>query len=398
MLKRHAQYPWMRCCARIGAVVVIAAAGGLLACGSSEGGQAFGKGSDGIPSDYGKRIFDAPLESCGLAPIGRGKLLLLASVMPAGFRTPATHWDSVWSPSSVTTVLPLDDGLVVLDQRQSKLSLFNDKLEVVATFGAAGEGPGEFRRASAITHDSVGRILVVDPANGRLTILTRQLRFEGSTAFPVLRSIESIAAAHGDIYASHYIVPEMMVRDPRLREVVGVLHAGTDSTTAMIQLKLGALETDSLLRLPGPNPFRVVTSNGYVLVIAPPIGLVDVFRDGVRLTRLRTCMPEKLDRALSAQLAAYRSGSAPNSQQWNPLVTDAIVVADTIFLVGPLRDASKQLHIDKFRLDGTPIGSLVIPIGNLGFPEDVKFWGSPNRLIAYGPQGTLLGVGIETKE
>ncbi|MEP6591018.1 MAG: hypothetical protein ABJC19_07530 [Gemmatimonadota bacterium] len=120
-----------------------------------------------------------------------------------------------------------------------------------------------------------------------------------------------------------------------------------------------------------------------------------MFREGKHLTQLRMCMPVKLDHALTAQLEAYRSGSAPNSQQWYPLVTDAMVSGDTVFVVGPLRDKAKQLHIDKFSVDGQPIGSLVIPIGDTGFPEDVKFWGSPYRLIAYGPQGTLVRVDVE---
>lgn len=370
----------------------------LSACTQSGNSKTFGQATDGIPSEYRNVTFDAPLESCGLATVGHGTLKFLASVMPLGFRAQATHSDSIWSPSGVTSVLPFGDSLVVLDGRQSKLSVFNEALELVATFGRTGDGPGEFRRASAIAHDGKGRLIVADPGNGRLSILTPELRLNSTSKFPALQNIEAIAALDSGVYVSRFVVPELMARDPRNREVLGMFRPGGDSITPIMRLEAADPDADTLLRLPGPNPFRVVATGRYVLLIAPPIGVVDVFRDGRHLARLRTCMPLKLDRALTAQLKAYRSGNAPNSQQWHPLVTDAIVVADTVFVIGPLRDARKQLHIDKYQIDGSPIGSIVVPIGDSGFPEDVKFWGRPSRLIAYGPQGTLMSIAIEIRE
>jgi hypothetical protein len=121
---------------------------------------------------------------------------------------------------------------------------------------------------------------------------------------------------------------------------------------------------------------------------------VDVYAAGKHRSRIRTCMPPKLDAALREQKEAYVSGRASNSQQSYPLVSDGLVLGDTVFLVGPVRDAGRNLHVDKFTLDGAVLGSVLIPLGKAGFPADLRFWGKPERLIAYGPQGTLVAASL----
>lgn len=367
-------------------VITLALVSALSACG--------GTSDVATRDDLPTPIAAIPNASCALPLIDEGSAQLVAALAPQGIDWAGARSNPDWAPSTVTAVLPLGDSLVVLDGTQSLLTLFNGRLEPVATFGTAGEGPGEFRRASALAIVDGGRIAVADPGTKRLTVLTPALTFAESRPIAVGQIIDGIAFSGGDLYVTEMILPEMASRTAAFRRALSVVHSGSDSASPVVELTPGSAMADSLLRLPGPNSFRVVVDARVVLFIAPAAGIVDLFRDGRRAVRLTTCMPASLDEALRQQRAEYRTGSGAGAQQFIPLVSDAIVRADTIFLVGPVPTSEGRLHVDAYHLDGTPIGSILVEVGDLKFPGEMRFWGAPDQLVAYGADGVVLRLRI----
>lgn len=63
-------------------------------------------------------------------------------------------------------------GLVVADLAAKRVLQFDHTGEVVWSFGRAGGGPNEFREPRDVRLDSGGRIWVLDPSNGRISVLT----------------------------------------------------------------------------------------------------------------------------------------------------------------------------------------------------------------------------------
>jgi hypothetical protein len=373
--------------------------GGLaLACMLSACGGASEKASPQANEQGPSPLASIPYESCALAVTGEASARVVASIAPQGIEWAGVRPDALWSPTSITAVLPIGDTLVVLDGAQSQVSILNGRLERVATFGAPGEGPGEFRRASALTALSGNRLAVADPGTRRLTILTPQFRLAEVTKFPSGQLVEALAYSGDDIYFSQQVMPEMVSRSPKLGEALSVVRAGVDSSSAVVRLVPGTPAADSLLRLPGPNAFRVVAYQRSVLLIAPAAGIVDLFHDRVRTARLRTCMPPALDKALQQQLSEYHAGKGFGSQQSIPLVSDAIVVSDTVFLVGPVGDSESRLHIDAYRLDGSPIGSILVNTKNLRLPGEIKFWGAPDQLVAFGVDGVVMKIRLTRRQ
>lgn len=63
------------------------------------------------------------------------------------------------------------DRVVVLDRMNSRVSLFTMSGVHLARYGKTGGGPGEFSRPSAISVTLDSEVLVLDPGNGRLSVL-----------------------------------------------------------------------------------------------------------------------------------------------------------------------------------------------------------------------------------
>lgn len=336
-----------------------------------------------------------PYESCALAPTAEARAVAVASIAPQAVDWEGARSVASWAPTSVTAVAVIGDTLVVLDGPQAQVTAFNGTLNPIATFGGPGEGPGEFRRATALTILGGNRIGIVDAGTKRLTMLTPEFKLGETRSIPVGQLASAAAFSGEELYLSQDVMVEMAVRNPALGEALSLIPVRADGSTTVLRLVPGTPAADSLLRLPGPNPFRVVASGHSLLFLAPAAGIVDLYRDGARVARLRTCMPPMLDKALQQQRAAYRPGTGSGAQQDIPLVSDAIVVADTVFLVGPVPDAGGRLHIDAFLVDGTPVGSVLVNTSGLGLPREMRFWGTPDQLVAYGADGVIVKLRIE---
>lgn len=371
----------------------------LFACGRRErADNVFGAIRDSMPPDAvnGDLDIGSLAESCGLRPVKRGEVSITASLMPLGFRDPPIGDDSVWSPSRVTDVLALPGGLFVLDGIQQVITALDHNLRIRSVTGRKGSGPGEFQQATAIAAGESGEIEVADLGTARLSSYDTSLRLIRTSPFPVLRGLQSIARGRdGTLWASRMILPEMVHRGPGTGVALGGYESEADTSLALVDFAADAVAASDLLRLPGPNEFRVVASAGYILLIVPAIGVVEIYKDQVRVGRALACLPEKLSAAYAAQLTRYQAGLGPRSQQSQPIVTDAMVSGDTLFVVGPLPDPSGDFHVDLFHLDGSSIGSFYAPLGNERLTRHIRFWGGSGQFIAFGTQGTLLRLELK---
>jgi hypothetical protein len=316
---------------------------------------------------------------------------VLASLVPEGIEWPGlSKGNGAWAPTVLTAVVALGDSLAVLDGMQSMVSLLDGRLERVATTGKAGEGPGEFRKATALAATPTGLIAIIDPGNGRLTLLDRTLRLSVVRPFPTEALTESIAFLGGDVYFAQSIVPFMAARNNKFGTAVALLRQGADSAVVVVRLLPGVPRADSVLRLPGPNSLRVTVQDERVLMVAPTAGIVDLIHEGGAVVRFRSCMPPELDAALKKQFAGYDPQAQSGAQRSVSLVSDALLSGDTVFTVGLLPDSLGRLHVDRYRLDGSAIGSVVVVMGELRLAPEIRFWGGPNRLVAYSPEGVIM--------
>lgn len=387
----HSELRWI-----VGSSVALVTCLMLLGCRAEDSKSTlFGPVRDSMPED----VVDAEIASLGVScayeALERRQLRIVASVMPLGFRDEPTSADSQWSPSTVTDVIASGDALFVLDGMQQVVTKFDTRLEVVASVGRSGEGPGEYVRAAGLGKDPNGNILVADPGTGRVTMLDVRTLTPTSLTVPSLARVESLTMSDGVLYLGAMVVPEFIARGKENGVALAKVAPGSDHAVPLLDLGTNTEGASQLLRLPGPNQFRVVSSSGMVLFIAPAAGTIDIFRQDDFILRIQVCVPEALGAAYDSQLKRYRAGAGPMSQRVQPVVTDAMVVGDTLFAIGPLRDRNDDLHVVKYTLDGQLLGSTAAHLGDVGFPRNVRFWGSPYRLAAFGMQGTLLRVDLE---
>ena len=382
------------------AIIVVVASSALSCRRNGPQSGVFGSVRDSMPeASVTVSTIGELTTSCSLAPIDTLSLRLSASVMPLGFRDIPTSTDSLWSPNVITDIAVSHGDVFVLDGVQQRVTRFDDHLHLLQTFGRAGEGPGEFQHAAALMTDTSGHLFVADPGTSRLTEVSRDMRVLNARRFPPVSGLLSTAmTTNGTIWVTKYVIPETLTRGRGNGVALGRILPGDSVLDPVLDLASRADAASRILRLPGPNQVRVVATDDYVLLVVPAVGAVDIYREGHVVGMASACLPPALDAAYSAQLDAYAHGRGSHSQQWQPIVTDAMVHGDTLYLVGPLPDAQNNFHVDMFTLSGSAVGSIVASLGDEHITRDVRFWGSPNRLISFGAQGTLLRIDLVDRE
>jgi hypothetical protein len=380
--------PW---CASHAILFLFTAASVLTSCdrGPKQGVGAFGRADTTIRPDGNDVTLRVPRESCFRSVGSVGHLEETASIVPVEYRKIAQPQDSGWLPVRLVDVAPFGHRLLVLDAGGRTVTIFGPDFRTRQTVGREGAGPGEFRNPLAVAVDSVtGHIFVADPGNGRVAILD-SLGAPVEVLHTDATDIEDLAVGTNALLFAHFILPEMLPREPRFGYVLTTQTRDQGVITPIVTAKVGALDPVQY-PLPGPNPFRVVQTGGYAILFSPATGTMDVYRGTEHMGRLRPCMPQALAQAYAKQLELHATGRRGNSQQWFPLLTDVLVRADTVYTVGPMPDKGKRFHVDRFLLDGTELSSLVASAENLPFPEEVRFWGSPYDFVAFGSHGTIM--------
>jgi hypothetical protein len=361
---------------------------------STDRTRTFGPASATIQEARGDVTLKVPMQSCTKSVSHVGRLRELASLVPRGLRKDAQPQDEGWEPGRLADVATAGQQLLVLDRGTPSITLVSDAFRKRRTLGRTGTGPSEFRNPVSVAADSVRRrFAVADVGNRRLLLLD----FDGVQleSFPLdVGNVEDIALADSTILVAHFIIPELLGENSPFGSVLSVLHPPASRLKPVIPVHKASLDR-TRFPLPGPNPSRIVATGNLSLLFSPTTGRVEVLRNDSVVASYKVCMPPKLWEAYQRQLARFESGRQGNSQQSYPLITDVLVLADTVFAVGPMPDQAQRFHIDRFLLDGTDIGSLVAPLDGMALPLEIRFWGSPTHLLAFGPHGTMIELAYE---
>ncbi|MBA2292311.1 MAG: hypothetical protein H0W15_07645 [Gemmatimonadales bacterium] len=281
----------------------------------------------------------------------------------------------------------------MLDTKAQEIFVLSRDVTVIGKVGRSGEGPGEYRNPARLGVDLAhGRWMVYDPAIGRVTYLDsigRVTRIVATNA----TNVEDIVGQDGAAYFTHVLIPELFERGESFRVMLST-QGPTATETAVISRTAVPRNTDAL-PMPGPNRLRAARHKDRMFLFSPASNIVQVFDGSQPTAVIRTCMPSDVRKAYDRQRELHENGRRGNSQQGFPLITDVMMRGDTVFVVGPLRDQAERLHVDRYALDGTSLGSVTAFVGSGGFPLDVRFWGDPYDLVAFGPHGTILRVVVE---
>ena len=118
-------------------------------------------------------------------------------------------------------------GFVVADRLLPRVRSYSEDGQMEAAFGRFGDGPFEFRRIRSVTETLSGKIVVPNPNQGNLTVLTAAL--ERDTLLPIPGLVREAQAIGSDL-----LVEMLPVNDDRYRWVSGfrppVLHRMTEDS------------------------------------------------------------------------------------------------------------------------------------------------------------------------
>ncbi|MGD1057219.1 MAG: 6-bladed beta-propeller, partial [Solirubrobacteraceae bacterium] len=154
----------------------------------------------GTTISYGNTV-PAPAESAGTGTAVVGKGYILTGLLPSTtyhFRLVEINSegttdgkDATFTTSALTTefvsafgsagtgngefdeptgigVSPINGNVVVSDEKNNRVEVFNEKGEFVRTFGSEGTGSGQFKEPRGVAVDSKGNIWVTDTGNDRV--------------------------------------------------------------------------------------------------------------------------------------------------------------------------------------------------------------------------------------
>jgi len=121
----------------------------------------------------------------------------------------------------VKGVAPLPDGrVVVLEAQAQELRIFDPEGAHLATWGARGEGPGEFNDANGLLVGTDGRIRVNDPRNARMSVFDPDEGFVSQSELDVLSFAFVWSAAIDSMNRVHEAT--VAVRDGEVRGAIRV--------------------------------------------------------------------------------------------------------------------------------------------------------------------------------
>lgn len=104
--------------------------------------------------------------------------------------------------SQVAAATVDDEGTIyAVDARTGGVRVYDGDGTFRRTIGARGQGPGEFRGASAMHVDAQGRLLVADPAQSRITAFSRSGELLDTYSLPGMRRVTDLVPLSGDRYA-----------------------------------------------------------------------------------------------------------------------------------------------------------------------------------------------------
>ncbi len=149
-------------------------------------------------------------------------------------------------------VLP-GGGIVVLDHRDQQLHFFDPRGRPIHTTGRKGAGPGEFQRANGLAVSPRGEVVVNDPGNNRVTVLSSSGELIKTHPIP-------------NPWGFGYLWDAFFSLEGRLNEFVLIRRGQTNETVATRRIwsadftRLDTLPRPECPSLPEPNPEDAVFS------------------------------------------------------------------------------------------------------------------------------------------
>ena len=374
--------------------VALAAVG----CNRDSGDSAASGQAQPSPQAPHNAMLDVPMQGCTRSVASVGRLVEVASIAPPEYRDEPEPQDRDWLPVVLRDVAPLGEKLVVLDWGAKSLTVFGPDFRTRHTFGREGGGPGELRNPAAVAvNDHTRQILVADPGNGRISIFDSTGMVVDDVLTDAGSTVKDLAIGVDSVWLSHTVVPGFM-QGPTQDRVLSAQRLVQMETTPVVTAAAEPWDPDRF-PMPGFNDFQVVASGGYQFLFSPAGGVIDVLQGGGNVGVIRACVPSALADGYEKQRALSTQDPRQGSQRFFHLVTDILVRRDTVYVVGPLPDQEGRLHIDRFLLDGTDVGSLVAPLYD-GFmwPSDIRFWGDEVTVVGFRSEGILVRLRLELRE
>jgi 6-bladed beta-propeller protein len=301
--------------------------------------------------------------------------------------------------SSVTALGVSPSGhIAVVDGPTQELRLFDSNGKHIRTLGRRGFGPAEFQRAHGLVWDRLGRLWVVDPANGRYTVFDST----GTFLFERTRHVFGVVYPWQGAFAN----------DGYFYDVVGQIE--TDGRRAFIYFRvdtLGAI-VDSLpklefrpkspLELPtalfdlvprltfrfdpagfiwtgGTDEYKIVKQN----LTGDTLRIITRSFDPVHLTEQER---DSLGRELAVAPAEFAKATIPETKP----AFNRIFLQDSGFLfIQPMTIAESSGRVfDVFDTDGRYFGRASADVKFMTFPAPPIF----TRDHVYGVVADSLGV------
>jgi hypothetical protein len=260
-----------------------------------------------------------------------------------------------------------DDGtLFVVDRGATAIRVYADTGTFLRSIGTEGNGPGEFRRITALlAHD--GQLLVADQRQARITALSSTGRVEATHQLSAVPRIDQIA---------EYTEGRYLVVGAGKGHLVHVVDSSFSSVEASLVAESDVRTTDHKLEtvavqfMPGhvavPSNDRVV----YVPALYPgrlyeytrtdtAWTQTDVYRGHGTHDPPATFSPlEQAERVdLPIRLQQGRYGAQFHSISWG-ITADAAGTITHVF--SQEKGDTLHLTLEQFRTDGTPRGATVV--------------------------------------
>lgn len=257
-----------------------------------------------------------------------------------------------WAPTSLLDFAPLPAGYLFLDSGAGEVTVFDQDLAVEAHWGRIGRAPSEFLAPHSIAYNPFTDTVWVLHSR-RISELT--LQGEPLRSFTISRGGGDLAVEDSIRFLIAYPASKLLPYDPQPL-LLGFDGATEDSDTLFGLAKKDMNPPRALLPI---IDTRVAVDGGYTFLMYPSSGLIDVFdKDGL-VSTIHTCMPEQVIESYKQQTEDLEEDRTRYQYPFD-MIGDVTMIGDTLFVLVPVPNREGIFHIDRYHIDGTYAGSLLL--------------------------------------
>ena len=344
-----------------------------------------------------------PATSCVTRELHRASLVEVNAVAPPDLRRGQPQpQDENWFPTRLTDIVPVPNGVAVLDGPAGSVTVFSRDFRTRHQWGRRGGGPAELQDARAIAlSPGADELWILNGRPPRLTAFSIDGRFLRTISISAIRGMNPVTGVQGvdlaiggdgTFYLGHQIQRTQVENGPM--GLVSMVSSEGEYLGDLVSISAHDWHPPRVV-LPFSTEVRVKASGSRVLVIYPVAGVVDVYHEGVTTATAEACLPEALERAYADQVSAATQDDRREGFVY--LVTDAALDSlGRIRLVGPLRDSVSQFHVDLFDVLGALEGSIVMPGVGRSLLSHPRFADPEQELVSFNPTGTIVRFRLQS--